>query len=229
MDVIQQQPDVWIVEDWGLIDYEEALERQLTYVAARKVGNRPDTMVLLEHPAIYTLGARKGAEKHLLWDEGQRQANGIGLVRSNRGGDITYHGPGQIVGYLICDARGSGDLHAVLRAIEEMLINTLSDFGLTGTRRAGKTGIWFEERKVAAIGVAVKSWITYHGFSLNVNPDLSHFSGIIPCGITDGTVTSLAEEMNDSAPSLSMTKKKLACHFSGLRRALGGREELEIN
>ncbi|MGB0370435.1 MAG: lipoyl(octanoyl) transferase LipB [Opitutales bacterium] len=221
MDTIEQLKDEWIVEDWGTVDYSEALSRQLQYVEERKAGKRPDTLALLEHPATYTLGARKGAEQHLIWDESTRKQHGIELIKSNRGGDVTYHGPGQIVGYVICDARARGDLHAVLRAIEDLLIQTLSDFSLSGTRREGKTGIWFGERKVAAIGVAVKSWITYHGFALNVNPNLGHFSGIVPCGITDGTVTSLAKEM-DQAPTLNEAKVKLACHFSGLRRALEG-------
>lgn len=229
MDVIQQDSENGVVEDWGLINYEEALERQLAYVAARKAGNRPDTLALLEHPPVYTLGARKGAEQHLIWNKEQRDERGISLIKANRGGDVTYHGPGQVVGYLICDARQTGDLHVVLRAIEDFLIHTLEDFGLQGTRRDGKTGIWFEDRKVAAIGVAVKSWITYHGFSLNVSTDLSHFSGIVPCGITDGTVTSLAQEIQNAPPSIDLVKKKLACHFRVFRRVLGGREELEIN
>ena len=209
------------MEDWGTLPYAEALERQLAYVESRKAGKRPDTLALLEHPAVYTMGARKGAERNLIWDEAARTAAGIDLIKSNRGGDVTYHGPGQIVGYIIADARPCGDLHAVLRAVESMLIETLKDFGLSGTRREWKTGIWFDERKVAAIGVAVKSWITYHGFSLNVCPDLNHFSGIVPCGITDGTVTSIEREM-DTPPSVDEAKKRLACHFSGFRRALEG-------
>lgn len=221
MITLKRVAGAYAVEDWGTLPYPEALERQLAYVAARKVAERPDTLALLEHPAVYTLGARKGAEQHVIWDETARTAQGIELIKSNRGGDVTYHGPGQIVGYIIADAKPCGDLHQVLRAVEEMLIQTLADFGLASTRRGGKTGIWFGERKVAAIGVAVKSWITYHGFSLNVNPDLNHFSGIVPCGITDGTVTSLEREMK-TVPSLDEVKKKLACHFSGFRRALEG-------
>ena len=221
MNIIQQNTGEWIVEDWGIIDYANALEKQLVYVQDRKDEKREDTLALLEHPPVYTLGARKGAQEHVIWDEAERQIHGINLIKANRGGDVTYHGPGQIVGYLISDARKLGDLHAVLRAVEDLIINTLAEFDLLGTRRDGKTGIWFEDRKVAAIGVAVKSWITYHGFSLNVTPDLNHFNGIVPCGITDGSVTSLEMEM-EQAPPLDEVKKKLACHFSGFRRALEG-------
>ena len=211
----------YIVEDWGCIDYPTSLERQLAYVDSRKGGLRPDTLALLEHPATFTLGSRVGAEQHLVWDEAKRSSEGIALFKSNRGGDVTYHGPGQIVGYLICDARPCGDLHAVLRAIEDLIIHTLMDLGLKTGRRPEKTGIWIEDRKIAAIGVAVKSWITYHGFSLNINPDMNHFSGIVPCGIRDGEVTSMKDEMGQQ-PDYEEVKKKLACHFRAFRRALQG-------
>lgn len=185
------------VERWGLVPYAEAVARQLEQVAARKAESSGDCLILLEHPPVYTLGVRKGAEQHLVWQEAQLRATGIDVQSSSRGGDVTYHGPGQLVGYPIISLNNRRDLHAYLRDLEEVLIRAVAHFGLVATRRDGLTGIWIGTRKIAAIGVAVKSWITYHGFALNVNPDLSHFAGIVPCGIasTDGTVTSMAVEL----------------------------------
>jgi len=201
--------------DWGRTAYREAWDRQLELVAARKAGQCPDTLVLNEHNPVYTIGVRPGADEHLVWTEQMLRQQGIEVVRTNRGGDITYHGPGQIVGYPIMDLSGHRDLHAYLRQLEEVLIRTVAHFGITATRREGKTGIWIETRKIAAIGVAVKSWITYHGFALNVQPDLAHFSGIIPCGITDGTVTSLAMECPDP-PLMGQVKSRLVLEFWNL-------------
>ena len=200
-------------EDWGPTDYGDALRRQRVLVEKRKTGDAPDTLVFTEHDPVYTIGARKGAAGHLVWTEEQLRAAGIAVVATNRGGDITYHGPGQIVGYPVIDLRRRGrDLHAYLRDLEEVLIRSVAAFGLTAGRREGKTGIWIEDRKVAAIGVAVKSWITYHGFALNLDPDLSHFTGIVPCGITDGSVTSMAREC-PRPPLAGQVKSRLALEF----------------
>lgn len=200
-------------EDWGPTDYGDALQRQRMLVEKRKTGDAPDTLVFTEHDPVYTIGARKGAAGHLVWTEEQLRAAGIAVVATNRGGDITYHGPGQIVGYPVIDLRRRGrDLHAYLRDLEEVLIRSVAAFGLTAGRREGKTGIWIEDRKVAAIGVAVKSWITYHGFALNLDPDLSHFTGIVPCGITDGSVTSMAREC-PRPPLAGQVKSRLALEF----------------
>ena len=179
--------------DWGLTKYRDAWDRQLELVASRQSGKIPDTLVLTEHHPVYTIGARPGAEQHLVWPEQVLSQQGIEVVKTNRGGDITYHGPGQIVGYPIINLQHSKDLHAYLRNLEEVLIRTVEHFGITASRREGKTGIWIEDRKIAAIGVAVKTWITYHGFALNVEPDLQHFSGIVPCGIRDRGVTSMLQ------------------------------------
>jgi lipoate-protein ligase B len=185
------------VKRWGVVPYAEAMERQLALVAARKGGEIGDQLILVEHPPIYTMGARKEAEKHLLWSSEEMASQGIKLVKTNRGGDITYHGPGQLVAYPIMDLGERRDLHAYLRDLEEVVILTLHHFGIEGRRREGLTGIWCEERKIAAIGVAVKSWVSYHGFALNVAPDLGHFAGIVPCGISteEGSVTSMALEL----------------------------------
>ena len=181
--------------DWGRTRYAPAWRRQEELVAQRLAGRIGDTLVFTEHESVYTLGVRPGASRHLLWDPAELAQRGIELVETNRGGDITYHGPGQIVGYPIISLAPRKDLHAYLRFLEQVLINALGSLGLAATRQPGKTGIWLGSRKIAAIGVAVRRWVTFHGFALNVNNDLGAFAGIVPCGITDGTVTSLSREL----------------------------------
>lgn len=198
--------DIEII-DWGRTAYGEAFAHQQIRVDQRKAGLCGDALIFTEHDPVYTMGLRKGAADHLIWDTATLAAQGIEVHQSNRGGDITYHGPGQLVGYPILSLQDRRDLHAYLRDLEEVVIRTLQRFGLESARREGKTGIWLETRKICAIGVAVKSWITYHGFALNVCPDLQHFEGIVPCGITDGTVTSLESEL---AHPVAMTEVKAA-------------------
>lgn len=200
------------VLDWGRTSYAKALTRQKEYVSKRVQSEADDALIFTEHDPVYTVGLRKGSEAHLLWDDSQLKAHGIEFHQSNRGGDITYHGPGQIVGYPIVSLQKRRDLHAYLRDLETVIIETLAHYGLEAGRRADKTGIWIETRKICAIGVAVKSWVTYHGFALNLDPKLEHFSGIVPCGITDGTVTSLAKEI-ETPPSAEELKARLAIEF----------------
>lgn len=202
------------VLDWGRTEYADALARQAGLVERRIAGEFGDTLVFTEHEPVFTLGMRAGAEAHLLWDAGRLAREGIATEKTNRGGDITYHGPGQIVGYPVVSLDGRRDLHAYLRFLEEVLLGAVGQFGLTAGRREGKTGIWVDNRKVAAIGVAVRRWVTYHGFALNVNPDLTHFQGIVPCGIRadDGTVTSLQAELGRDVP-LEEVKCALAAEF----------------
>ncbi len=203
------------VEDWGRVPYEAAAARQAETVARRLAGEIGDTLVFTEHPPVFTVGLRSGAETNLVWNAEQRDRAGVALARTNRGGDITYHGPGQIVGYPIVSLDSRRDLHGYLRFLEEVLIAALADFGLAATRRPGLTGIWLGTRKVAALGVAVRRWVAYHGFALNVDPDLAHFGGIVPCGIAaaDGTVTSLAAELGRPVP-LDAVKRVLAREFA---------------
>ena len=198
--------------DWGRTRYAAAWSQQETLLAQRQAGEIGDTLVLTEHEPVYTLGVRRESEEHLIWNPTELTQRGIEVVQSNRGGDITYHGPGQLVGYPIINLAPRKDLHAYLRFIEQVLINSVAHFGLVADRRAGKTGIWLGPRKIAAIGVAVKKWTTYHGFALNVSPDLTHFAGIVPCGITDGTVTSLQAELGP-APDLAEVKTVVATEF----------------
>lgn len=193
--------------DWGRTSYAEAFDQQKSRVALRKAGECGDALIFTEHEPVFTMGLRKGAAENLIWETPTLAKQGIEVFKSNRGGDITYHGPGQLVGYPIVSLRKRKDLHAYLRDLEEVVIRTLATFGLKSVRREGKTGIWLETRKICAIGVAVKSWITYHGFALNVEPNLDHFKGIVPCGITDGTVTSMANELGYS---IKMTEVKAA-------------------
>ena len=198
--------------DWGSTAYEIARKKQDALITQRNSGEIGDTLVLTEHEPVYTLGVRKDSSDHLLWSPAEMERRGITLSSTNRGGDITYHGPGQIVGYPIINLSQRKDLHAYLRLLEQVLINSVGTFGLAADRRAGKTGIWLGTRKIAAIGVAVKKWTTYHGFALNVNPDLTPFSGIVPCGITDGTVTSMQQELGH-AVALAEVKQVLASEF----------------
>ena len=198
--------------DWGRSDYALARQRQEDLVAQRNAGEIGDTLVFTEHDPVFTVGVRPGANQHLLWTPAQLRERGVAVVSTNRGGDITFHGPGQVVGYPIVHLGPRKDLHAYLRFLEQVLINTVGTFGLAASRRPGLTGIWLDRRKVAAIGVAVKKWTTYHGFALNVNPDLGLFAGIVPCGIADGTVTSLQAELGREL-DLAEVKVVLAAEF----------------
>lgn len=203
------------VVDWGRTRYADATARQLELVERRIRGEIGDTLVFTEHDPVYTVGLRSGAAAHLLWDRRHLEAAGIEVAKTNRGGDITYHGPGQIVGYPIVSLAEQRDLHAYLRLLEDVLIAAVATFGLSAHRREGLTGIWSGTRKLAAIGVAVRRWVTYHGFALNVNPDLTHFTGIVPCGIpsANGTVTSVAGELGRAPPDDDV-KRALAAAFT---------------
>jgi len=202
--------------DWGRTDYRAALARQAVLLESRKLGTAPDTLVFTEHNPVFTLGARLGANKNVLWDAAALKKHGIEVIETNRGGDVTYHGPGQIVGYPIVSLEPRRDLHAYLRALEQTIINTLGNLGLATSRKKDQTGVWVGSKKIAAIGVAAKSWIAWHGFALNVDGDLSPFSGIIPCGLDPklNKVTSLAQELGKkNLPSEDEIKCILADEF----------------
>ena len=176
---------------------------QKALAAQRLDGETSDVLLLLEHPPTLTLG-RAAHRENLLADESELRRQGVTILESDRGGDITYHGPGQLVGYPILNLQAAPhlpDLHDYLRKLEEVLIRTLAHFGLTAGRFPGYTGVWLHldtpaPVKIAAIGVKVSRWITQHGFALNVAPNLAHFDWIVPCGIRDYGVTSLAHELN---------------------------------
>ncbi len=177
----------------GSVPYGEGLTMQEELVRRRQSGDIPDQLLLLEHPHVITLGTSSQAE-HLLLSPQEREARGIDLFEVGRGGDVTYHGPGQLVGYPILDLKPDRkDLHRYLRDLEEVLIRSLDIFGIGARREEGLTGVWVPEGKLAAIGVRVSSgWITSHGFALNVDPALEYFSTIVPCGIQEREVTSMA-------------------------------------
>ncbi len=201
-------------QDLGLIDYQEAWEYQERLFAdtiAHKINNRkswpekqvltPNYLIFCEHPHVYTLG-KSGKEEHLLVDEKRLEEKEARFYRINRGGDVTYHGPGQLVGYPILDLDNFfTDIHRYLRTLEEAVIRTLGDYGLDAGRIQGLTGVWLghdgrsQPRKICAFGVKSSRWVTMHGFALNVTTDLSYFAHIVPCGINDKAVTSLQLEL----------------------------------
>lgn len=173
------------------LPYAEACDLQNRLVARRRQGKIPDVLLLTEHPPVYTFG-KSGKKEHLLLSDAERKARGIELYWADRGGDITYHGPGQLVGYPIFDMHGFYlDIGRFLRDIEECLILALQAFGLSGERVPGRTGVWVQDEKIASIGIKLTRWVTKHGFALNVNNDLANFQGIIPCGIADKKMTSV--------------------------------------
>jgi len=194
----------------GRLDYARALERQAGLVAQRKRGEIPDHLLLLEHPHVITLG-RNGHMENLLATEEVLSRSGIQFHPTDRGGDITYHGPGQLVGYPIMDLRDwKRDVGAYVRGVEQVLINTLAEFGITAGRLKGCTGVWVDQAKIAAIGVHISRWVTSHGFALNVNTDLSYFQYIVPCGLTK-PVTSMAQLGVQT--NLEEVSERLAEHF----------------
>lgn len=219
------------IQDLGLIEYETAWKLQDQYAAEIAEGTRPPTLLLLEHPHVYTFG-RKGNADNLLWNELQLKEKGISTFWVDRGGDVTYHGPGQLVGYPLIPLQPispdrsqavtmdedkserpvRSNYVGYIRKLEEMLIHVLSQFGVTGISRPGKTGVWIQNgtpAKIAAIGVKVDvKGITRHGFSLNVNTDMSYWDGIIPCGLPE-PVTSLAELLNP-IPAMEQVKAKVS-------------------
>lgn len=180
------------VRPLGLVPYEEGLELQDRLVRDRREGRVGDVLLLLEHPHVITLGS-SARGNNILLDEAERRLLGIELFETGRGGDVTYHGPGQLVGYPILDLKPDRkDLHRYVRDLEEMLIRMLAGYGVKGGRKPGMSGAWVGDEKVAAIGVRVSSgWITSHGFALNVGTDLGFFDAIVPCGIREYGVTSM--------------------------------------
>ena len=178
--------------DLGRVEYAEAFEMQRVLVERRKRGEIPDQFLIVEHPHTITLG-RNGRPENLLAHEDVLARAGVAFHHTDRGGDITYHGPGQIVGYPIVDLRAwKRDVGAYVRAIEQVIIDALADFGLPGERVPPMTGVWVAGAKIAAIGVHISRWVTSHGFALNVTTDLSYFQYIVPCGLVK-PVTSMAE------------------------------------
>lgn len=217
-------PSLWTVH-LGTMPYAEALELQRAAARARISGAVPeDLLLLVEHPPVVTLG-RSSKERHLVASPEYLRARGVELFEVERGGDVTFHGPGQLVGYPIFDLkRHKRDLHWYLRQVEEALIRALAAFGVPGERSAGYTGVWtrgpqtaeHEPRKVVSIGVHARDWVTWHGFALNVTTDLSYFGLIVPCGIAGVDMTSIARELDGAPVSMTDTERQVTRAFGGV-------------
>jgi len=182
------------VRRFAVLPYDESLALQRELVADRQAGRIPDTLLLVEHPPVLTVGVRgDGGRSHILVSAEALAARGMQVSETGRGGDVTYHGPGQVVGYPILDLKPDRcDVHRYVRDLEEVLIRVAADFGIETGREPGLTGVWAGHEKLAAIGVRISRWVTSHGFALNVTTDLRDFDLIVPCGIADRGVTSLA-------------------------------------
>ena len=220
-----------VFQNLGLIDYKEAWdyqEKRFNKILEVKKNNRKENrqdptlsyLLFCEHPHVYTLG-KSGDENNLLVNEGYLKSRGATFYKINRGGDITYHGPGQIVGYPILDLDNFfTDIHMYLRYLEEAVILTLADYGIESTRSDGETGVWLDvggekARKICALGVRSSRWVTMHGFAFNVNCDLSYFGNIIPCGIIDKSVTSMQKELSKEV-DMQEVQHKLKGHLKKL-------------
>jgi len=199
----------------GVVPYADALALQRSLVEDRRAGRVGDLLLLVEHPHVLTLGVRgDGGRAHVLASPDALAARGIEIHETGRGGDITYHGPGQIVGYPILDLRPDRqDVHRYVRDLEEVLIRAASDFGISAGRVEGLTGVWVGREKLAAIGVRISRWITSHGFALNVATDLEYFRLIVPCGIADRGVTSL-EALLGRPPDRTGVEDRVAARFA---------------
>lgn len=196
----------------GRTRYGAAWELQQRFFEERRTGARADALLLNEHEHVYTFG-KGGDADHLLASESELASSSAEVFRIDRGGDVTYHGPGQLVGYPVLKLDGYySDVHRYLRDLEEVLIRLLGDFGITGRRDEGMTGVWVGSEKIAAIGVKVSHWITMHGFALNVTTDLRYFDRIIPCGIFHKGVTSMERQLGSSV-SMSAVERALIARF----------------
>jgi len=202
-----------VVIDHGLVEYNAAWDIQRDVFSKRTQGAADDHLLFFEHPNTYTLG-KTASKTNLIGSEDFLRENGFSVVDIDRGGDITYHGPGQIVGYpIISLTEWHQDAHLYLRSLEEVLIRVSEEYGLSAGRKEKYTGVWIGERKIAAIGIKISRWVTMHGFAFNVNTNLDLFNGIIPCGIKDKDVTSLARELNNTTDMKSV-KTLILKHFA---------------
>ena len=221
-------------QDWGLIDYESALQRQFNYfneTINTKVSNRAlslvdqkttdNYLIFCQHKHVYTLG-KSGSKENLLINENELKLKGVDYVEIGRGGDITYHGPGQVVGYPILDLDNFfTDIHKYMRCLEEVVIRLMAGYGLEGKRIPSFTGVWLEDpgnknaRKICAFGIKLSRWVSMHGFSLNVNTNLDYFDNIVPCGIRDKQVTSLEKELGRTL-NIVEVQEKLLKHMSDI-------------
>lgn len=198
----------------GTVSYADALELQRQLVEERKAGRIPDTLLLLQHPHVVTIGVRKGGASNIVATPDRLAELGVEVFETGRGGDVTYHGPGQIVGYPIVDLRPDRqDVHQYVRDLEEVMIRVCAEYGLRAGRIKGLTGTWVDGDKIGAIGIRISRWITSHGFAFNVNTDLDYFRLIVPCGISDRGVTSLAR-LTGRVHALDEVEDRFIEHFA---------------
>ncbi|MFH0812691.1 MAG: lipoyl(octanoyl) transferase LipB [Pseudomonadota bacterium] len=210
-----ERKTAWVLQ-LDILPYDKALRLQEELVSKRREGNIRDLLILLEHPPVVTV-TREKTRENIIVPLDKVAKEGIAIAKTNRGGDVTYHGPGQLVGYLIMDLNHYGnDLHKYVHNIETIIINLLKDYNITAYRDSHYPGVWVNDEKIAAIGIAVKpKWIAMHGFSLNVNPNLDHFSLIFPCGIRNKKVTSLTKVLGKAVDKKELCQR-LICHFSNV-------------
>lgn len=195
--------------DLGKSHYNDAWELQKRLQSQRISGQIDDQLLLVEHFPVYTLG-KNTPKEHLL----TKESDNISIIQTDRGGDITFHGPGQLVGYPILDLNQyKRSISWYMRELEQLIIDVLKEYDINAGRKKGLTGVWVKGKKIAALGVRISKWVTMHGFSLNINPDLKYYQGIIPCGITEYGVTSMADLLNDDVPNMSEIKYTLVKHF----------------
>lgn len=198
----------------GLVSYADGLERQRALVDDRKAGRIPDTLLLLQHPHVLTIGVKKDGRRHILAAPAMLAARGVEVFETGRGGDVTYHGPGQLVGYPIVDLNPDRrDVHQYVRDLEEVMIRVCADYGLAAGRVKGMSGAWIGDAKIGAIGVRISRWVTSHGFAFNVTTDLDFFDLIVPCGIAGKAVTSLASQLGRPV-SMPEVEDAFIRHFS---------------
>ena len=194
--------------DLGISEFKDTWNLQKELQEKRILGEIEDQLILVEHPAVYTLG-KNASKEHIL-----KRREGVSVVQTDRGGNITFHGPGQLVGYPILDLNFyKRSITWYMRELEQLMIDVLKEYGIEGSTKKGLTGTWVKDHKIAALGVRISRWVTMHGFSLNISPDLSYYQDIIPCGIQEYGVTSMAMIMGEEVPSMDEVKIKMVDYF----------------
>lgn len=194
--------------DLGISEFKDTWNLQKELQEKRILGEIEDQLILVEHPAVYTLG-KNASKEHIL-----KRKEGVSVIQTDRGGNITFHGPGQLVGYPILDLNFyKRSITWYMRELEQLMIDVLKEYGIEGSTKKGLTGTWVKDHKIAALGVRISRWVTMHGFSLNINPDLNYYQDIIPCGIEGYGVTSMAMIMGEEVPSMDEVKVKMVDYF----------------
>ena len=201
--------EAYNILDLGTSHYEDAWDLQKQLQSKRISGQINDQLILVEHPPVYTLG-KNSPKEHLLIKESEN----ISIIQTDRGGDITFHGPGQLVGYPILDLNQyKKSISWYMRELEQLIIDVLKEYDIIAGRKKGLTGTWVRDKKIGALGVRISKWVTMHGFSLNIDPDLQYYQGIIPCGISEYGITSMANLLGENVPSMADIKETLVRHF----------------